>query len=123
MVRGAGRNQATGPSSVSFITGDTSSLTFTFMRSDLISCELNFKASTNMSRDLIKLKIYLEFYFFKFLFIYLFLLFRATPVACESSQARGPIRATAASLHHSYSNAGSKPHLQPTPQLVATPDP
>ena len=123
MVRGAGRNQATGPSSVSFITGDTSSLTFTFMRSDLISCELNFKASTNMSRDLIKLKIYLEFYFFKFLFIYLFLLFRATPVACESSQARGQIGAAAAGLHQSHSNTGSELCLQPIPQLRAMLDP
>ena len=39
------------------------------------------------------------------------------------SQARGPIRAVAASLHQSHSNMGSKPHLQPTPQLMATPDP
>ena len=30
---------------------------------------------------------------------------------------------TAAGLHHSYSNAGSKLHLQPAPQLMATPDP
>ena len=29
----------------------------------------------------------------------------------------------AASLHHSHSNVGSEPHLQPTPQLTATPDP
>jgi len=35
------------------------------------------------------------------------------------SQAGGPIRATAASLHHSHSNVGSKPHLRPTPQLTA----
>ena len=31
--------------------------------------------------------------------------------------------ATAAGLHHSHSNSGSKPHLQPTSQLTATPDP
>ena len=31
--------------------------------------------------------------------------------------------ATAAGLRHSYSNSGSKPHLRPTPQLTATPDP
>jgi len=35
--------------------------------------------------------------------------FRATPAAYGGSQARGPIRATAASLHHSHSNTGSKP--------------
>ena len=52
-----------------------------------------------------------------FLFIYLFiylLLFRAAPAADGGSQARGRIRAIAASLHHSHSNARSKPHLQPT---------
>ena len=48
---------------------------------------------------------------------------RATPMAYEGSQARGPVGATAGSLHHSYSNAGSEPRLQPTPQLTATPDP
>ena len=31
--------------------------------------------------------------------------------------------AIAASLHHSHSNSGSESHLQPTPQLMATPDP
>ena len=39
------------------------------------------------------------------------------------SQARGPIRAVAAGLHHSHSNMGSEPCLKPTPQLLATPDP
>ena len=33
------------------------------------------------------------------------------------------IRTTAASLHHSHSNLGSEPHLWPTPQLMAMPDP
>ena len=49
--------------------------------------------------------------------------FRAAPVACGGSQARGRIGATAASLHHSLCHVGSEPHLQPTPQLKATPDP
>ena len=44
-------------------------------------------------------------------------------MANEGSQARGPIRATAAGLCHSHSSAGSKPHLQPTPQLMVKPDP
>ena len=57
------------------------------------------------------------------LFYFNFLLFRATLTACGSFQARGRIRATAASLYHSHSNLGSKPHLQPTPQLMATSDP
>ena len=56
-------------------------------------------------------------------FWFFFLRFRATPVAYGGSQARGQIRDTAASLHHSHSNAGSKPHLRPTPQLTATWDP
>ena len=43
-------------------------------------------------------------------------------MAYGSSQARGWIRAVAASLHHSHRNAGSELHLQPTPQLMAIPD-
>ena len=39
------------------------------------------------------------------------------------SQARGPTGAVAASPRHSHSNWGSEPRLQPTPQLMATPDP
>ena len=42
-----------------------------------------------------------------FLFCFFFCLFRAVPVAYGSSQARGQIRAVAASLHHSHSNTGS----------------
>ena len=41
--------------------------------------------------------------------------FYAAPVAYGSSQDRG--------LCHSHSNEGSKPRLQPTLQLMATPDP
>ena len=44
-------------------------------------------------------------------------------MAYGGSQARGLIGAVAASLHQSHSNAGSKPSLQPTPQLRAMPDP
>ena len=53
---------------------------------------------------------------------FFFLLFNCAPTAYRSSQARGRIRATVASLHHSHSNMGSKPCQQPTPQLTATPD-
>ena len=56
-------------------------------------------------------------------FFFFFGLFRATPAAYVSSQARGLIRAVAAGLHHSHSNIKSEPHLQPTPQLTAMPDP
>ena len=44
-------------------------------------------------------------------------------MAYRGSQARGQIRAVAAGLHHSHSNAGSKLHLGPLSQLMATPDP
>ena len=55
---------------------------------------------------------------------YLFIcLFRASPTAYGSSQARGRIGATAAGLRQSHSSARSEPRLQPTPQLAAMPDP
>ena len=40
-----------------------------------------------------------------------------------SSQARGRTGAAAVGLHHRHSNAGSKQHLQPPPQLVTMPEP
>ena len=49
--------------------------------------------------------------------------FRATPAAYGSSQARGPIRAAAASLRHSHSNTGAEANLPPPPQLTATLNP
>ena len=51
----------------------------------------------------------------------LFLL--ATPMAHGDSQARGLMGAVAACLRHSHSNMGSEPFLQPTPQLMAMPNP
>ena len=54
---------------------------------------------------------------------YFLIFFRAAPTAYGGSLARGPIRATAARLHHSYSNIGSEPCLQTTQQVMATPDP
>ena len=47
----------------------------------------------------------------------------AAPAAYGGSQARGSIGTIAVGLHQSHSNAGSELHLQPTPQLMATPDP
>ena len=52
-----------------------------------------------------------------------FFLFRAAPTAYGGSQARGPIRAVATSLHHGHSNSGSELRLRPTPQFIAMPDP
>ena len=66
------------------------------------------------------------FYFILFYFIFggvAFCLFRATPIAYGGSQARGPVRAVAAILCQDHSNLGSKPCMQPTPQLMASPDP
>ena len=48
---------------------------------------------------------------FTLLYYVFILLFRATPAAYGGSQARGLIRATAAGLPHSYSNARSEPCL------------
>ena len=42
-----------------------------------------------------------------FVFFPVFCLFKAAPLLYGGSQARGLIRATAASLHHSHCNAGS----------------
>ena len=42
---------------------------------------------------------------------FFFFLFKATFTAYGGSQARGQIGAVAACLHHSHSNAGSKPRL------------
>ena len=59
-----------------------------------------------------------------FVCLFVFVLaFRAASAAYGSSQARGQIRATVASLHHSHSNAGSELRLRPTPQLMAALDP
>ena len=52
----------------------------------------------------------------------LFYFFKAAPGAYGSFQARGRIRAAAASLCHSHSHIRSKPHLWPAPQFTATLD-
>ena len=77
-----------------------------------------------MTSQFLKCVFLLYFYCFLNLFIllfFLFCLFRVSPEAYGSSQARGPIGAVAAGLH--YSKAGSEPRLPPTPQLTATLDP
>ena len=55
--------------------------------------------------------------------IFFFFFFRAASAAYGSSQARSQIRAAAAGLQHSHSNARPELHLQPTPQLMPTLDP
>ena len=61
--------------------------------------------------------------YFDYLFIYLsiFAFCRVTPVAYDSSQARGQIRVIAASLCQSHSNEESELCLQSTPQLAGNP--
>ena len=51
--------------------------------------------------------------------IFFVFFFRGAPGASRSSWIRGQIGAAAAGLYHSHGNAGSKPCLQPTPQLMA----
>ena len=59
----------------------------------------------------------------KNVFIYLFIVFWGPhPRQMEVPRLRGQIGAAAANLHHSHSNSGSEPSLQPTLQLKATPD-
>ena len=57
------------------------------------------------------------------IFFCLFAIFWATPMAYEDSQARDQIGDVATGPCQSHGNVGSKPRLQPTPQLMATPDP
>ena len=77
-----------------------------------------FQGSSPLSRVSV-----LHSFFFNLFLFFSFLVFRATPAAYGGSQARGQIGAVAAGLHHSHSHARSELHLQPTPQLTATPDP
>ena len=58
-----------------------------------------------------------------FFFFGLFAFSGIAPSAYGDSQARGLIGAIAIGLHQIHSNTGSEPHLQPTPQLTATPNP
>ena len=62
-------------------------------------------------------------YIYTDVYIFFFCLFGAAPMAYGGSQARSLIGATAANLHHSHSNVGPKPCLQPTLQLTATLNP
>ena len=64
-----------------------------------------------------------RFFLLVFFFFGLFAISWAALVAYGGSQARGRIGATTAGLHQSHGNTRSKPCLQPTPQLMAVPDP
>ena len=71
-------------------------------------------------RIYVRISANILFYLFKIFFLLFFCLFRAAPVAYGGPQATGQIRAEAAEAA-GQSNAGSVPHLRPTPQFMATP--
>ena len=73
-------------------------------------CVLSFLSISVSSQSEKEMDAYV-FYVCLFLFV---LLSFAAPALYGSSQARGEIRAAAAGLHHSHSDTGSEPHLQPT---------
>ena len=85
----------------------------------------NFSLDSSSYHSILFFLIVSVSYFFIYFFclFFFFAISRATPAAYGGSQARGGIRAVASGLHQSHSNTGSKPHLQPTPQLTAMPDP
>ena len=60
----------------------------------------------------------LFFFFFFFFFFFVFSLFKAAPTAYGGPRL-GVKQSCSRDLCHSHSNAGSKPSLQPTPQLTA----
>ena len=60
-------------------------------------------------------KVYPGSFFYSLSFSPSVFVFRATPEAYGSSEARDHIRAVAVGLHHSHSNTRPKPRLQPTP--------
>ena len=66
------------------------------------------RPTANLSTTLLKM---LQWFLFLFLFLFSFFLFTATSAAYGSSQARGLMGTTAASLRRSHSNAGSEQHL------------
>ena len=87
-------------------------------------CEFLLKKFLCIFTTLLRVFPFVKGKLFLFLFIFSFcLFFRATPMTYRASQAKSPIGAVAASLHHSHSNVGSEPSLQPTPQLTATSNP
>ena len=78
----------------------------------------HFTKYTNIEYYILHLKlIFFPFPFFK---IFNFFLFLGPHLGdMEVSRLGDPIKAAAAGLHHSHSNAGSKPHLQPAPWVMA----
>ena len=93
-----------------------------FIPSDrMLHTQNNIEFSTHPSRcdwrpfyiggDLMENKLFI----YLFIYLFSFLLFRATPAAYGSSQARGHMGAAAADLCSRHSNAGPEPCLWPIP--------
>ena len=80
-------------------------------------------SSSGNGDDRIVLRTDLFVCLFCFFLLLSFAFSRAAPAAYGGSQAIDLIGAVATGLRQSHSNAGSTPHLQPTPQLTAMPDP
>ena len=99
----------------------SSQLTFVWAKKIIISSE-DTEEDETPATYLVSVLQYFSFSLFFLFFVFVFV-FRAVPMAYRSSQARGPIRAAAAGLHHRHSNARSEMYLRPTPQLMATLDP
>ena len=88
-----------------------------------LSVSVSISVSPSLSLCL-SLSIYISIYLSShFSFFFSFFVFLPFLTAYGVSQARGLISAIATSLCQSHSKVGSEPHLQPTPQLMATPDP
>ena len=107
-----------------------SSFSFLFLPSFLSFFLSSFLSFFSFVRSFVRsfyLSFFLSFFLSSFLSFSLSLALSFFPMVTHTAypgcQARGGIRAIAASLQHSHSNAGSKLHLPPTPQLMATPDP
>jgi len=75
----------------------------------MVEIELPAERTGHLFTDEVLIKLFSQPVFGLFCcFGFFFCLFKATPGACGGSQARGPIGATAAGLHHSHSNARSE---------------
>ena len=68
-------------------------------------------------------KVYLSPSLPVFVFVLSFCLFQGRSCGISRFPGQGLNQAVASGLSQSHSNAGSRPRLQPTPQLTAMPDP